>query len=292
FFFFSEEWRREKNVTSAPPDSNGAPIVNVPSDAERAGNFSDVCPGADCPIDPSTGLPFPGNAITPTATGAALISLIPHAIPGLTLGGFPAFSQTVSEPTTWREELVRIDHNLSNNYRLTFRYIHDSWQTVVPEALWGNNLSYGGAPGFQNITTGFVGPGTSFIAKLNANISPTLLNEFVASYTGDHIFLTPGGPVALPSGFSMGAIFNNGFGGKLPAIDLSGNAAYGGGFGQDSGYFPWHNANPTYTYRYNMTKIRGTHTMQFGAYVVFAQKNEANSPNVQGILNFDTDDPQ
>src|SRR5205823_45179 len=220
-----------------------------------------------------------------TAVGTALLALIPKAIPGFTVGGFPAFHQTISTPTTWREELVRIDHNLTNNYRLTFRYIHDSWQTVVPSPLWGN-----GTTNFQNVTTNFVGPGSSFVARLNANISPTLLNEFVASYTGDHIFLTTGGPVALPAGFAMGAIFNNGFGRKLPAIDLSGNAAYGGGFGQDSGYFPWHNANPTYTYRDNMTKIRGTHTMQFGAYIVFAQKNEANSPNVQGILTFDTGD--
>src|SRR5712664_908024 len=97
FFFFSEEWRREKNVTTAPPDSNGQPVVNVPSDAERGGNFSDLCPDPtgsfnDCPKDP-TGNFFPGNTITPTATGTALITLIPHAIPGLTLGGFPAFSQ-------------------------------------------------------------------------------------------------------------------------------------------------------------------------------------------------------
>ena len=290
FFFFSEEWRKEKNVTSAPPDSNGAAIVNVPSDAERGGNFSDVCPGADCPIDPSTGLPFPGNTITPTAAGTALLTLIPHAIPGLSLGGFPAFRQTVSEPTTWREELVRIDHNLTNNYRLTFRYIHDSWQTVVPEALWGNNLSYGGAPGFQNITTGFVGPGTSFVARLNATVSPTLFNEFVASYTGDHIFLSTGGPAGLPSGFSMGSLFSQTtpFGGLLPSFTLSSNAAYGGGFYTDSGYFPWNNANPTYTYRDNVTKVVAKHTLQFGAYLVFAQKNEQNSPNLQGILTFDS----
>src|SRR5439155_5425483 len=224
-----------------------------------------------------------------TAVGTALLAMIPKQ--NGTFNGFPAFTQTVSEPTTWPEGLIRIDHNVSDNYRLTFRYIHDSWQTVVPNALWGNNAT-GNLAGFQNVTTGFVGPGTSFVARLNANISPTLLNEFVASYTGDHIFLTTGGPVALPSGgFPMGFIFDNGFGGKLPAIDLSGNTAYGGGFGQDSGYFPWHNANPTYTYRDNMTKILGTHTFQFGAYIVFAQKNEASSPNVQGILTFDTGDP-
>ena len=284
FFFFSEEWRKESNTSSAP-SSDVSTTPNVPSDLERTGDFSDLCPGANCPHlvgNPSAF--FPGNKVTPTATGTALLALIPKA--NTTNGGFPAFQQTISTPTTWREELIRVDHNLTDNYRLTFRYIHDSWQTVVPSPLWGN-----GTTNFQNVTTNFVGPGSSFVARLNANISPTLLNEFVASYTGDHIFLTTGGPVALPAGFAMGAIFNNGFGGKLPAIDLSGNAAYGGGFGQDSGYFPWHNANPTYTYRDNMTKIRGTHTFQFGAYVVFAQKNEANSPNVQGILTFDTGDP-
>jgi hypothetical protein len=281
FFFFSEEWRKESNTSSAP-SSSVSTTPNVPSDAERTGDFTDLCAPvktADCPVGPQV----TNFQVTPTATGTALLALIPKAIPGFTVGGFPAFEQTVSTPTKWREELVRIDHNLSDNYRLTFRYIHDSWQTVVPNPLWGN-----GTTNFQNVTTNFVGPGSSFVARLNANISPTLLNEFVASYTADHIFLTTGGPVGLPPGFSMGSIFNNGFGGKLPAIDLKTNNAYGGSFGQDTGYFPWHNANPTYTYRDNMTKVFGTHTFQFGAYMAFAQKNEANSPNVQGILTFNT----
>ncbi len=276
FFFFSEEWRREKNPSTIAPQ-------NVPSEAERGGNFSDLCPGADCPIDPATGTRFPGDTITPTAVGSALLALIPSA--NTTSGGFPAFAQTVSTPTTWREELIRVDHNINDNYRLTFRYIHDSWSTVVPNPLWGNGTS-----DFQNIQTNFVGPGTSFVARLNANITPTLLNEFVASYTADHISLTALNEPPLPSGFAMGSIFNNGFGGVLPSIDVSGNAAYDGGanntLAQDTGYFPWTNANPTYTYRDNVTKILGTHTFQFGAYAAFAQKNEDNSPNVQGILSF------
>ena len=67
------------------------------------------------------------------------------------------------------------------------------------------------------------GPGTSFVARLNANITPTILNEFVASYTADHIFLT-----ALPAtgvdislqGFQMGNLYNNGFDGKLPSFTI------------------------------------------------------------------------
>jgi Carboxypeptidase regulatory-like domain len=273
FVFWSQEWRREKNPATISP-------INVPSDAERGGNFTDACP------PPPAARPDCPNVANPAAVpispaGQALLALIPHA--NTTLSGLPAFAQTVSTPTTWREELVRVDHNINDNYRLTFRYIHDSWSTVVPNPLWGNGTS-----SFENIQTGFTGPGTSFVARLNANITPTLLNEFVASYTADHIFLTALNNPALPSTFAMGSIFNNGFGGKLPAIQLNGNTDLYGGLGQDTGYFPWNNANPTYTYRDNLTKVFGQHTFQMGAYVAFAQKNEDNSPNVQGILTFDS----
>jgi carboxypeptidase family protein/TonB-dependent receptor-like protein len=294
FFFWSQEWRREKN--SVTTDS-----LNVPSDAERAGNFSDLCsptPGlidstnfADCPVDPSTGKRFPGDTVTIDPVGQALLPLIPKATAGLTNNGFPAVVQTVSLPETWREELIRVDHNITDNYRLTFRYIHDSWQTQTENPLWGYGTS------FQDINTKFVGPGTSFVARLNANITPTLLNEFVASYTADHIFLTSVNNPSLPPDFTctspgqtgcMGVLFANGQGGKLPTINLGNNQAYGGGFSVDTGYFPWNNANPVYTYRDNITKIVGTHTLQFGAYVAFAQKNEQNSPYIQGILSFDS----
>jgi hypothetical protein len=283
FFFWSQEWRREKNPSTI--------LQNVPSDLERGGDFTVLCSHepADCPTGPQVS----GDKVVPTAVGTALLALIPHA--NTTNGVFsdgtpiPAVSQTVSTPTTWREELIRVDHNLTDNYRLTFRYIHDSWKTVVPNPLWGNGTSQ-----FQDIQTNFVGPGSSFVARLNANISPTLLNEFVASYTADHIFLTAINNPALPSSFGMGTLFaqNPLFGGKLPSIELKSNIAYGGGgdsrLAQDSGYFPWNNANPVYTYRDNVTKIIGTHTLQFGAYLAFAQKNEQNSPDVQGILTFDS----
>jgi len=312
FFFFSEEWRREKN-----PHTTG--LVNVPSDNERTGNFSDLCPASGNffrsdptgtngqpialpgPVDPdcpATGqgpvftapdgtmaqsfTPFPGNQVTIDPVGQALLSLIPARSPGLSNNGFPAVLQTVSMPETWREELVRIDHNITDNYRLTFRYIHDSWQTQTENALWGNGSS------FEDINTNFVGPGTSFVARLNANISPTLLNEFVASYTADHIFLSALHNPPLPAGLPMGLLFNNGQGGKLPAISLGNNLSYGGGFSADTGYFPWNNANPVYTYRDNLTKIVGTHTMSIGVYMAFAQKNEQNSPYIQGILTFDS----
>ena len=78
---------------------------------------------------------------------------------------------------------------------------------------------------------------------------------------------------------TMTAIFDNGFGGKLPAINVSGNNAYA--FQADPSYEPWNNANPTYTMRDNVTKIIGKHTLQFGAFATIAQKNQENSPQIE-----------
>ena len=81
------------------------------------------------------------------------------------------------------------------------------------------------------------------------------------------------------------SFFDNGFGGKLPSVSIAGNNAYG--FTADPSYEPWNNANPTYTLRDNVTKIIGKHTLQFGAYGVIAQKNQENSPQMEGAIGFD-----
>ena len=108
----------------------------------------------------------------------------------------------------------------------------------------------------------------------------------MASYTADHIFLTALHNPA-PLTFPMGVLLTTAR--RQAANNLLGNnIAYSGGFSADTGYFPWNNANPVYTYRDNVTKIMGTHTLQFGFYAAFAQKNEQNSPYIQGILTFDS----
>jgi hypothetical protein len=162
FFFWSQEWRRQKNPALF--------YQNVPSDGERAGNFSDLCPasngsGADCPVQPSTlngvanpdaGQPFPGNTVTVDSNAALLLPLIPHA--NTTLGGYPAFREAVSEPENWREELLRVDHNFSEKLRGTFRYTHDSWQKITPTTMWVT-------ASFPTIQSLFKAPGISMVAR-------------------------------------------------------------------------------------------------------------------------------
>jgi len=268
FFFWSEEWRRDR----VPYTFNQL----VPTAAERAGNFSDVCAlgTADCPIDPGTGLPYPGNTVPVNPNDPnvqALLSLIPAPNAGqVNVPGSAFFNEITSEPTNWREELVKIDHNITSNERLTFRYIHDSWDTLNQVPLWTNTGS------FPTIQTAFTGPGVSMVARLASTFSPTLLNEFVVSYTTDHINLVDTGNWKRPSDTTFGGLFPGADRGVMPGINLVDPAGVYGNFGEDAGYIPNgpYNSNPTYSIKDNVSKLVGKHNLQFGAYYQAVEKNE------------------
>ena len=284
FFFWSQEWRRDR-----VPGENFNQAV--PSNAERGGDFSDVCamPGGDfseCPTVPGTVGPapngrafYPNNRVPVTSVGAALLNLIPPPTTDAGVNSFYAASP--NQPTNWRQELFRIDHNITPKLRAMFRYIHDSYDTITPNILFGSNP-------FPTVQSNVQSPGTSIVLRVTANPTNTLVNEAVFSYTTDHLIVSPVGNVAIPNGFAMTSLFHNGFGGILPAISLT-DSIYGGGFNVDSGPYPvagWENANPTYTFRDNVSKMVGKHNLQFGMYFVAAQKNEPNASDTQGALTF------
>jgi hypothetical protein len=239
------------------------------------------------------------------------------------------YNASVSPSTYWREELFRIDHNLSAKVRASFRYIHDAWNTTVLAPQWAVlRTTYPGAATFPTIQNNFVGPGTDLVAQFTTTFSPTLLNDLVLSYVNSTITLVdengPGGavfqrnsslsqplvpdpsapgqcnpsisvdPITLIPQCGMGYIFNNGFGGKTPGVEILGtNAAYGGrGFASDPAYMPWGHTNPTYSLRDDVFKSIGHHTLQFGGQVVYSQRNQTNnaigaaSGELQGFLTF------
>jgi len=273
FFFWSEEWRKDV----VPGQSFHVP---VPSMAERAGDFTDICAlgSGDCPSGgPNiSGLPaFAANQ----AVAQGLLLMIPQPTGSNASTCVPGsganqcfFTAAPAQPTNWREELVRVDHNFSDNIRATFRFIHDSWQTTTAVPLWTNQTT------FPTIGTAFKGPGVGLVARLTATASPTLLNEFVFSYTADHIILNDVGNWKRPSGFNAGFtdLFPGNGQGVLPGIALTDPAGIYGNFGEDAGYIPngVYNSNPTYTFRDNVNKVVGRHILQMGAYIAAAQKNE------------------
>ncbi len=279
FFFWLQNWRRE----NVPYNFYSF----VPSMANRQGDFNDVCnvPNpTDCPFDPNTGNPFDHNQLPSLdPNGQILLNMIPA--PNLGSGANSIFAAAIGQPTHWREDLIRLDHDFNPKLRFTFRAIHDSWDTTKATVTWGGE-------NFPTIGTHFIGPGVELVARLTATASPTLLNEFVASYTTDHIRQINTNPSVWTrtSSFTMPGLFPD-FGGKLPGICLSTSGAYGGGFCEGPTAFPWENSNPTFTYRDNVTKSLGKHKLVFGGYFMNAEKNEMAYTDLGGDLGFDSTSP-
>ncbi len=294
FFFWSEEWRRDLT-----PAGGFFSQTIVPTAADRMGNFADQCTGAasnlECPVVPQLinglpptgglvpGQPFPGNQvpIQNAAIASALTAMIPAPNGTSSDGLQDQWYATPTLPTHWRQELFKIDHNINDKVRASFRYIHDSWNQQYPVPLWTSGTT------FPTIQTNFNNPGVSMVARLTANVSPTLLNEFVASYTTDHISTQLTGPWQRGNVPASLGLYDNGFGGKVPGISLADGQYL---FAEDPGYVPSGplNSNPTLTFRDNVTKIVGSHNIQFGMYFADSHKNEIpqppNAPN--GLLGF------
>jgi hypothetical protein len=333
------------------------PVTGVPF---QDFNFTDVCPlpGSpdelngfsrqkypDCPSiahGSSSATLFPLYDVTVDKNAATILNAnllpLPNSPGGCSfsvINVLPTdpnhcYNAAVSPSTYWREELFRLDRDVTAKLKFSFRYIHDAWDTDTLAPQWSIlRTTNPSAATFASVENRFVGPGTSLVADFTHTISNTLLNNTVLSYSNSIISLVdengPGGAVfqrnpsidqplvADPSApgqcnpllsvdpitgipqCGIGHIFNNGFGGKMPTVEVLGtNAAYGGrGFAMDTGYMPWGHTNPTFSVRDDVLKSIGHHTLQFGAQLVYSQRNQTNnaigaaSGDLQGILTFD-----
>ena len=216
FFFFSQEFRYEKT----PVAYNQA----VPSNAERSGDFSDVCPAdklaglpaqnkplyPDCPVfgynadtnsynrsgynGPATGVATATDQIAIDPTSQALLNTgllpAPNSVGGcnstVSSPSNPAcYVASVSPSTNWSESLFKIDHNFSNSEVLSARFIQDSWDTNVLTPQWG--LVQNSFPTVQNHIDG---PGLSAMVSLTSVLPKGLANRLSLGYVQARINLS------------------------------------------------------------------------------------------------------
>jgi hypothetical protein len=341
----------ERGLRMTPQGIQKNLITDFSGQVHQVFDFSDVCPvpGSpesfgfsraqfpDCPADPiksGGGLLFPAVNNDLGTIGVdknALAILNSNLIPlpnspsgcSYSIATFVpsdpnhCYTSTISPDAYWREELFRIDQRVNSKMKVSFRYIHDDWDTTVLTPQWGITRNT-----FPTVQNRFIGPGRDLVATLSHTISPRLINTFSVSYTNSTITLAdrngPGGarfqrdprldqplvadpsapgqcnpqlnldpslPPPSPGGggsfpqCGMGHIFNNGFGGKMPGVSIQGtNAAYGGrGFAVDPSYMPWSHTNPTYSVRDDVGISVGRHTLQFGGQYILAQRNQTNN---------------
>ncbi|MBI4164563.1 MAG: TonB-dependent receptor [Acidobacteria bacterium] len=173
-------------------------------------------------------------------------------------------------PTDGNDYAVKVDHQLSQSHRLSFRfYRNDANQSNIPA-----DTALGA--GLQRTSTNLV---QTENFKYTAIFSPRLLNEFTFS----HLY--------IDSKFVMGA------GNKNPK-DLGGNfnvdgpipqvptATVAGRFSV-SGAFPYDSPVPTYEVRDKLTWMHGRHSLTAGGSFERGQRGAINQFGASGYFTFD-----
>src|ERR1051325_199926 len=265
FFFWNEEWRRERRSLTSPIRAL------VPTLAERQGDFSGALTDA-VPHDPFTGLPFPGNKIPSgklSPAGLAIMKFFPA--PNTALSGGVNYVESPIEPVNTRQDTIRGDFILSNKVNLMVRYIHENWDHGNAAGnFWGDT-------GFPPISSDWSQPSRSFAVKLANTLSSSSVNEFQFSRAGNDILATTN---------SNGEALNSEIASKFPTVFPKpagvGLPTFWGADGYPALWHqaPWHNTEDLFIWKDDFSKVIGNHDVKIGGLFSHNKKIEqANGAN-------------
>lgn len=260
FFFWSEEWRREQRgqVLSA----------NVPTAEEKLGNFSGTLtgslphrPGMTCttpgpnPTDPGC---FPGNRIPTNLLspgGLAFVKLYPDP----NAPGSPNWATSTLQPINTRQDLLRGDVTITDRMNLMVRYINEKWtHGGATGNFWGDSP-------YPTLSSDWAQPSRSFAVKLTNTLSPTAVNEFQFSASGNDIIIaTSPESEALQQEITskIPTVFphDDRIGGSVPSLFWG-----AGGYGNIWHQAPWSNREDLYIWKDDFSLVAGAHDLKFGA---------------------------
>jgi hypothetical protein len=281
FFYWNQEWYQQ-----LVPE--GARNIRVPTQAERNGDFSQTTDGNGNPItivNPFTRQPYPGNIIPKSdwdSSGQAILNLYP--LPNVT--GRNDFNYTSSVSTLYprREDILRVDYNITERTRLSARYTNNKEERLLAYGSFASTLNFPLSP------ISFPRPGRNGVLTLTHTFSPTLTNEFIFGPSSNFIDLRPADDNALASarninvpklfpGVGAGYVPNFRFGGigsqAFPTIDFNG--------------LPFINQNHTFNFIDNLSKIVGAHSIKAGFYAQRSRKDQTVFARTDGDINFNND---
>jgi hypothetical protein len=291
FFFWSEEFQRQLRP-------QGARNITVPTTLERSGDFSKSVDNNGNPFVIkdylNNGAPFAGNVIPANrqyAPGIALLKVLPQPnvssscalTPGVAgcIKGYD-FTSQVSDSYPRREDLIRIDYNLSSRARV-FGHIINNNNTYLSQ--YGSFVLGSNTP-LSPIQ--YANPGYGWAVGNTYIFGPTITNEFNIGVTNNSILIdeTGTGYTRSATGVNLPLLYNNavqrdylpnvGFGGSR----LAGSPAFG------TNDAPFINYNTTYDITDSVSKTWRSHTFKFGMYFQRSRKNQTSFGAFDGQYNF------
>ena len=306
FFFFSQE--RQKRFI--PPAS--LTRVTVPTALERAGDFSKSVDGSGNPFPyirdyQATGL-CQATPANPTAgvnyqaacfrDGGVLGRIPANRLYGLGLNvlkiyplpnttGTVGFNYATESPTNQpeRQDLIRLDYNLSSEWRVSGRYVKDTSDRLLAYGSFvlGDNL--------PDYPAKFLFPRYSWSVTTTGSFNPTTILETTVGVSHNAIDILPGSDK-----FNRTALGLTGFPTIFPGavqLDLPPQFAFGGritnGPNVGSNNAPFTNFNTVRNVASSLSKIWGPHSLKLGIFWENSFKPQSSFANNNGSINFSND---
>ena len=300
FFFFSQEHQRRV-------ENNPERQTRVPTALERQGDFSQSVDSGGVRYnlikDYQTGLPcsatdtrgcfqdggvlgkIPANRLY--APGMAILNMFPAPNFNGT-GGLNYASQAPSN-TPRREEMLRMDYQASDNWRITGRYMN-----TVEDIVQAYGTTWAGHGSDQLPTpTLFLHPGSNYMMSATGILSPTMslevswgraANQLNYGLQEDRLFLANNPAMAQLPAFYPDALQGD----YVPWFQFRGGRT--GNVGQyqtDRG--PFTNKNVTHDVVANLTKVAGSHALKGGFYYQNSFKPQSIFASFNRSISFNED---
>jgi hypothetical protein len=254
FFFFSEELRR----SSRAPASSTA-----------------LVPNPEWLTDPTNANYVPPAERDPNAV--RLLAGFPQPnTPSLAAGAVGRHQVLAPNINNTRQEVVRVDYDLSNTQRVWGRYTHDLSETLELGGLFFNTL----IPGVAGTETRV--PGQVGAIGLRSIIGSSKLNELNYHFSANNIRTQPAEGVRNTRsefGLTIPEVFPENAGGVIPVIDIAGLSILGANQPIRIQYLN-HSISDNFSWQ------RGNHSFKMGGLATFEQKNENAASRSQGTFGF------
>ncbi len=280
FFFWSEEFQRQLSP-------NSARNALVPTDLEKQGDFSKSVDSNNRKLtvinDPTNGQPF-NNMVIPKsllyAPGVALLNIFPA--PNVTQVSNFNYTSQLPGAMPRREDLLRLDYNVSDKIHLFGHWIND----VQPNVLPYGSFILGLAVPLAQVSN--QQPGHSYAGGATFILSPTMTNEFNLGFShGENNFDEATNILrSSTSGIHLPVLYpsavQNDF---LPNVTFNGTRINASpSFGTADA--PFHAINDTIDIVDNLTKVWGSHILKAGIYLQRSTKDQSSFASFNGSYNF------
>lgn len=276
FFFFSQEFRRTRTPTTVN--------LALPNPPELVGNFTGITGVTLNPASAPAGC-ITGNQISPSCFSANAKAYIANVYSKFTPNNALSptaltenFIAPVSAANDFRQEIGRIDENITNKVSVFARYMQDKVPTTEPGGLFAGS----GLPGISSTATN--APGRNLVAHVTMELSPSVMNEIEFGDSWGAINSNISGLITSPA--FLGALT---FTGGLPFTDpyhRVPGVAITNVTGVGIPVSPYHERNVDKSVYDNVSITHGSHTIRTGMNLELMRKTENAVNGTNGSFSF------